>query len=70
MMGEGHMGGGMMGDITNGETPWQHHLNDEHQSGDDHFGGFDMTNHTFGYSFQMMNGNNQYMLNFQGTKNR
>lgn len=70
MMGEGHMGGGMMGDINDGETQWQHHLNDEHQSGDEHFGGFDITNHTFGYQFQMMDGNNQYMLDFQGLKSR
>ena len=70
MMGDGYMGGGMMGNSNDGETPWQHHLNDEHQPGDEHFGGFDMTNHTFGYRFQMMSGGNQYMLDFQGTKNQ
>lgn len=69
MMGQGHMGGGMMGDINTGETEWMHHLNDEHQPGDEHFGGFDMTNHSFGYSFEMTEGANSYMLNFQGTKN-
>ena len=70
MMGEGHMGGGMMGDINDGETEWEHHMDDEHQPGDEHFGGFDMTNHTFGYRFQMMDGDNQYTLDFQGTKSR
>jgi len=70
MMGEGHMGGGMMGDINNGETEWQHHMDDEHQSGDEHFGGFDMSNHTFGYRFQMTDENSTYMLDFQGSKNR
>ena len=70
MMGQGHMGGGMMGDISDGETPWQHHLNDEHQPGDEHFGGFDMINNTFGYRFQMTDGDNQYLLNFKGTKDR
>ncbi len=70
MMGQGHMGGGMMGDIQNGETPWQHHLSDEHQLEDEHFGGFDMMNHTFGYRFQTTDGDNQYMLDFQGEKSR
>ncbi len=70
MMGEGHMMGGMMGDISEGETEWQHHMYDEHQPGDEHFGGFDMANHTFGYHFQMMDGNDPYMLDFQGTKTR
>ncbi len=69
MYGQGHMGDGMMGDITNGETEWQHHMDDEHQNGDEHFGGFGMGNQTFGYHFKMMDGNMPYSLNFQGTKN-
>jgi len=69
MLGQGHMMGGMMGDITNGETEWQHHMEDEHQQGDEHFGGFDMGNQTFGYHFKMMNGNMPYYLDFQGKKN-
>jgi len=69
MNGQGHMGGGMMGDITKGETEWQHHMEDEHQQGDEHFGGFDMGNKTFGYHFKMMDGNMPYNLNFQGQKN-
>lgn len=69
MMGQGHMGGGMMGNIDGDETEWMHHLNDEHQPGDEHFGGFDMMNHSFGYSFEMTDGDNHYMLHFEGTKN-
>lgn len=69
MMGQGHMGGGMMGDINPNETEWQHHLNDEHQPGDEHFGGFDMMNHSFGYTFEMMDGENHYSVHFEGTKN-
>jgi len=69
MYGQGHMGGGMMGDITNGETEWQHHMDDEHKQGDEHFGGFDMGNQTFGYHFKMMDGNMPYYLDFQGKKN-
>ena len=43
MLGEGHMvgSGGMMGDRKNNETEWMHHLTDEHENGDHHFGGFE-----------------------------
>lgn len=68
MPGEGHMGGGMMGDIQKGESEWMHHMNDEHQNGDEHFGGFDMGDHTFTYSFYMMDGSNPYYLKFHGVK--
>jgi hypothetical protein len=68
MLGDGHMGGGMMGDIHNGETEWMHHMNDEHASGDLHFGGFDMNEGTFSYSFQMMDGSTPFYLKFNGTK--
>lgn len=68
MLGQGHMSGGMMGDLSDGETEWMHHLSDEHQEGDEHFGGFDMQHHTFGYSFEMMDGDMPYNLTFQGIK--
>ena len=69
MLGDGHMGGGMMGDIQNGESQWMHHMNDEHNDGDEHFGGFNMGEHTFTYSFKMMDGTSPYYLKFHGTKN-
>jgi len=69
MLGAGHMGGGMMGHINNGETEWQHHMADEHKIGDEHFGGFDMENHSFGYRLMMEENGVQYYLHFQGTKN-
>lgn len=68
MPGEGHMGGGMMGDISNGETEWQHHMDDEHTEGDEHFGGFDTDHHTFSYTFRMNHGNEQPDLHFEGVK--
>ncbi|HSP82890.1 MAG TPA: hypothetical protein VLN72_04085 [Gillisia sp.] len=68
MLGQGHMDGGMMNDRQNGETNWTHHLKDEHQEGDEHFGGFDMQNHTFGYKLNMMDANTPYYLKFQGKK--
>ncbi len=68
MLGEGHMSGGMMGDIQNGESEWMHHMNEEHKDGDEHFGGFDMGEHTFSYSFYMMDGTTPYYLKFHGVK--
>jgi ABC-type phosphate transport system substrate-binding protein len=66
MLGDGHMGSNMMGDITNGQTNWMHHLNDEHQTGDEHFGGFNIENHSFGYRIKIMDGGNPFYWNFQG----
>jgi len=68
MLGQGHMSGGMMGDLSDGETEWMHHLSDDHQQGDEHFGGFDMQHHTFGYRFEMMDGDMLYSLTFRGVK--
>lgn len=52
MLGDGHMGG-MMDDMHNGETEWMHHMDEEHEEGDEHFGGFDIVNHSFSFTFQM-----------------
>ena len=68
MLGHGHMGGGMMGDILDGETQWMHHLHDEHIASDEHFGGFNLQNGSFSYSFSMMNGSSPYYLKFHGVK--
>jgi hypothetical protein len=68
MLGQGHMMGGMMGDISNGESEWMHHNNDEHNERDEHFGGFNMHDGTFTYSFSMMDGTTPYYLKFHGVK--
>lgn len=68
MLGGGHMMGGMMGDLNEGETEWRHHMNDEHDEDDEHFGGFNMDDHTFSYTFRMMDGDTPYNLMFQGSK--
>ena len=68
MLGQGHMGGGMMSDMGNGDTEWMHHLNDEHEEGDEHFGGFNMHEKSFTYSFRMMDGSTPYYLRFHGIK--
>lgn len=64
MKGDGHMSGGMMGDMHHGETEWMHHMNDEHKEGDEHFGGFDMEHHSFSYLFTFDNVD----IVFQGVK--
>ncbi len=68
MFGEGHMSGGMMGDMSSGETQWMHHMIDEHDEGDEHFGGFNMSNGSFSYSFRMMDGSTPSYLKFHGIK--
>lgn len=68
MSGEGHMTGGMMGDISSGETEWMHHMNDEHEEGDEHPGGFDIVHGTFSYYFRMMENHTPYYLKFHGIK--
>jgi len=70
MYGAGHMSGGMMGDMMSGETEWMHHMNDEHQEDDEHFGGFNMEDGSFMYSFRMIDGFTPYFLKFQGIKNQ
>ncbi|RXP54796.1 hypothetical protein EC396_08765 [Lutibacter sp. HS1-25] len=62
----GHMMGqsNMNGNMQNMGSQWMQHLDNEHQDTDEHFGGFNMKNHTFDYTFKMENGN----FHFQGTK--
>ena len=60
MMGQGNMNGNM----SNMGSQWMQHLNNEHQDGDEHFGGFNMQNHSFEYTFKMENGE----FHFQGQK--
>jgi len=68
MLGQGHSGGGMMGHMQNNETERMHHLNDEHKEDDEHFGGFDTHNHTFGYRFSITQGKVTNYMQFRGKK--
>jgi len=61
MLGEGHMGDNMQGN----NIEWMQHLNNDHQQGDEHFGSFNMQDHSFNFLFKTYNGDFQ----FQGTKN-
>ena len=67
----GHMGNGRnhMMDMHNTESEWQHHMSDDHNSGDIHYGGFDIKMHTFEYKFRMMEDDSVYFTIFNGSKN-
>lgn len=67
----GHMGNGgnHMMDMHSNQSEWQHHMTDDHNSEDMHYGGFNMTNHTFEYMFKMMDGNSADFIKFKGIKN-
>ena len=67
-LGQGHMSGGMMGDNNEGDSDWMHHMDDEHLAGDEHFGGFNLDEGSFTYSFKMMEGSSPYYLKFHGVK--
>jgi hypothetical protein len=67
ILGEGHMRG-MMEDMHKGETEWMHHMNEEHHNGDEHFGGFDLKNHSFSYTFQMNRSDASDDLHFKGIR--
>ena len=65
----GHMySGGHMGDMHEGETEWMHHMSDEHDAGDEHFGGFSNHFHSFEYNFEMQHSQGNYYLRFHGEK--
>ncbi|MGA9590890.1 MAG: hypothetical protein WBV11_13765 [Salegentibacter sp.] len=66
----GHMpGNGMGGMMNSNQSEWMYHLQNEHQPGDEHFGGFHMQDHSFEYLFRMMDGDQPYGLQFRGIKN-
>ena len=61
----GHMGSGhhMMDQHMN-QSEWKHHLKDDHMQDYRHYGGFNMQNHSFTYTYKMHNAN----YTFNGTK--
>lgn len=67
MPGSGHIMGGMMDDLYS-ETEWMHHLDDEHNEGDEHYGWFDIDHHSFDFTFNLENGNSNFQIRFHGTK--
>lgn len=65
--GDNHMEG-MMDYMHNGEIGWIHHMDEEHDEGDEHFGGFDMVNDSFSFIFRMNEDDTSDDLHFQGSK--
>lgn len=61
-MGQHHMMG------SSSDLDWMHHMDEEHQPGEEHFGGFNMTNHTFGYKYIMNDTGGDFALLFNGTR--
>tara|TARA_R110001583_G_scaffold39260_9_gene126002 strand:+ start:4114 stop:4629 length:516 start_codon:yes stop_codon:yes gene_type:complete len=63
----GHMMGqsNMNGNMQNMDSEWMQHLNNEHKDNDEHFGGFNMQNSSFDYTFKMETGD----FHFKGNKN-
>jgi len=66
----GHMGNGgnHMMDMQDNESEWQHHMSEDHNGEDMHYGGFNITNHTFEFKFQMIEGDSSYHVVFNGSK--
>lgn len=49
-------------------TEWEHHMKDEHDIGDLHFGGFNMSNRSFGYTFVLQNDSTTQNIRFEGIR--
>lgn len=47
---------------------WSHHMSEEHEAGDEHFGFYDMNTDTFTYTFKMKSGNTPYDIEFSGKR--
>jgi len=57
----------MMGNSGEKEN-WKHHMDEEHDQDDDHFGGFNMNDHSFFYEFEMEDNHGGFTLEFKGKK--
>ena len=64
----GHMNGHMGHDMHMGGTDWEHHMEDEHNGNDQHYGMFSMRDHSFEYAFKMEQGDLVWYKVFKGYK--
>jgi hypothetical protein len=65
----GHeLGGSHMNHHENSSTEWMHHMEDEHDDRDIHYGGFNMSNHTMDYTFRIEESNSIKFIRFQGIR--
>lgn len=66
MMGSGNH----MMDRGSDESEWMLHMQYDPNAAKEHYGSFDMTHHSFQYSFNRMEGDSIYTMNFYGTKQK
>lgn len=63
----GQMGNGYhMMDMGMGQSEWMHHMEENHQEGDEHYGGFNMMEGSFEYTFRKMHNNSLQSIHFNG----
>ncbi len=63
MQGENHMN-----NHGNNENEWDHHMGDEHEVNDQHFGGFNISHHSFEYTFIIASYNSTESIRFEGVR--
>ncbi len=51
---------GTMGHDNGNQTAWDRHMQDDHKSGDTHYGAFDMDTHSFNYTIKTQNGDYKF----------
>lgn len=65
----GHMkGDDHMNHHGNNSTEWMHHLEDDHDIGDQHFGGFNLSHHSLVYTFRIERNNSIEIVRFEGVR--
>ncbi|MFA9389434.1 MAG: hypothetical protein ACERKD_06485 [Prolixibacteraceae bacterium] len=60
------MGGGMMG--NNDDDEWMNHMQNENYTSNEHFGGFNMMDHSFDYTFNRSEDDSIAHFHFHGLK--
>lgn len=63
MQGENHMN-----HHGNNENEWEHHMGDDHEVNDQHFGGFNISHHSFDYTFIIASDNSTEYIRFVGVR--
>ncbi|MCF6364816.1 MAG: hypothetical protein L3J35_01295 [Bacteroidales bacterium] len=48
---------------------WAHHMDEEHENGDEHYGLYNSNSNVFTYTFKIMSGNTSYTAEFFGERN-
>lgn len=62
------MGNNQMMGYMGSQVSWQQHMSSQHNSGDEHYGYFDMNAKTFSYTFKFMGNASSYTQHFIGKR--